>query len=191
MILSHVNLMKFETEPIIDFNMCIEFQVLDGLIEEDEDVVDTWYLLGWLNKLRADFEREPNNQIQNVDKGKDESSSFSKLPPQEDDVAEGYIGNARFYLKKAMSVHRKNPTDDSELVNMSKFYNRIGVIQRSFELVLTMSHIFFFQISHVQEILIEIGDASDEDQDIEDADDKNWEEYETDSENEENEMDQG
>merc|ERR1711997_427927 len=103
-------------------------KVLDGLIEEDEDVVDTWYLLGWLNKLRADFEREPNNQIQNVDKGKDESSSFSKLPPQEDDVAEGYIGNARFYLKKAMSVHRKNPTDDSELVNMSKFYNRIGVI---------------------------------------------------------------
>ena len=61
----------------------------------------------------------------------------------------------------------------------------------SFELFLTMSYIFYFQISHVQEILIEIGDASDEDQDIEDADDKNWEEYETDSENEENEMDQG
>ena len=63
----------------------------------------------------------------------------------------------------------------------------------SFALVLTMSYILFsyFQISHVQEILIEIGDASDEDQDIEDADDKNWEEYETDSENEENEMDQG
>ena len=99
------------------------------MIEEDEDVVDTWYLLGWLNKLRADFEREPNNQIQNVDKSKDESSSFSKLPPQEDDVAEGYIGNARFYLKKAMSVHRKNPTDDSELVNMSKYYNRIGIIK--------------------------------------------------------------
>ena len=165
---------------------------MDGLIEEDEDVVDTWYLLGWLNKLRADFEREPNNQIQNVDKSKDESSSFSKLPPQEDDVAEGYIGNARFYLKKAMSVHRKNPTDDSELVNMSKYYNRIGIIFfESFELFLTMSYIFYFQISHVQEILIEIGDASDEDQDIEDADDKNWEEYETDSENEENEMDQG
>ena len=164
---------------------------MDGLIEEDEDVVDTWYLLGWLNKLRADFEREPNNQIQNVDKSKEESSSFSKPPPQEDDVAEGYIGNARFYLKKAMSVHRKNPTDDSELVNMSKYYNGIGIIQRSFELVLTMSYIFYFQISHVQEILIEIGDASDEDQDIEDAEDKNWEEYETDSENEENEMDQG
>ena len=174
--------------------MCIEFQVLDGLIEEDEDVVDTWYLLGWLNKLRADFEREPNNQTKSIDKSKDESSSFSKLPPQEDDVAEGYIGNARFYLKKAMSVHRKNPTDDSELVNMSKYYNRIGIIQRSFEsfeLFLTMSYIFYFQISHVQEILIEIGDASDEEQDIEDADDKNWEEYETDSENEENEMDQG
>ena len=54
-----------------------------------------------------------------------------------------------------------------------------------------MSYIFNFQISHVQEILTEIGDASDEDQDIEDADDKNWEEYETDSENEENGMDQG
>ena len=61
----------------------------------------------------------------------------------------------------------------------------------SFELFLTMSYIFYFQISHVQEILIEIGDASDEEQDIEDADAKNWEEYETDSENEENEMDQG
>ena len=60
---------------------------MDGLIEEDEDVVDTWYLLGWLNKLRADFEREPNNQIQNIDKSKDQSSSFSKLPPEEDDVA--------------------------------------------------------------------------------------------------------
>ena len=54
-----------------------------------------------------------------------------------------------------------------------------------------MSYIFYFQISHVQEILIEIGDASDEDQDIEDVDSKNWEEYETDSENEENGMDQG
>ena len=112
--------------------MCIEFQVLDGLIEEDEDVVDTWYLLGWLNKLRADFEREPNNQVQNVDKSKEESSSVSKLPPQEDDVAEGYIGNARFYLKKAMSVHRKNPTDDSELVNISNYYNRMGVIFKIF-----------------------------------------------------------
>ena len=94
---------------------------MDGLIEEDEDVVDTWYLLGWLNKLRADFEREPNNQIQNIDKSKDQSSNISKVPPEEDDVAEGYIGNARFYLKKAVSVHRKNPTDDSDLVNISKY----------------------------------------------------------------------
>ena len=108
------------------------------MIEEDEDVVDTWYLLGWLNKLRADFEREPNNQVQNVDKSKEESSSFSKPPPQEDDVAEGYIGNARFYLKKAMSVHRKNPTDDSELVNISKYLARL----ESFELVTSQCPIY-------------------------------------------------
>ena len=118
---------------------------MDGLIEEDEDVVDTWYLLGWLNKLRADFEREPNNQTKSIDKSKDESSSLNKLPPKEDDVAEGYIGNARFYLKKAMSVHRKNPTDDSELVNMSKYYNKIGVrfwFYRTSSL--TMSYILYF-----------------------------------------------
>ena len=27
-------------------------QVLESLIEEDEEVVSTWYLLGWLNYLR-------------------------------------------------------------------------------------------------------------------------------------------
>uniref|UniRef100_A0A6B0VCZ5 Putative assembly chaperone of rpl4 isoform x1 n=1 Tax=Ixodes ricinus TaxID=34613 RepID=A0A6B0VCZ5_IXORI len=27
--------------------------VLDGLVEEDDEVVDVWYLLGWLNYLRA------------------------------------------------------------------------------------------------------------------------------------------
>ena len=31
-------------------------QVLDGLLEEDEEVVETWYLLGWVNRLRATFE---------------------------------------------------------------------------------------------------------------------------------------
>ena len=74
-------------------------KVLDGLIEEDEDVVDTWYLLGWLNKLRADLERE------NIKDNKD------------DDITEGYLGNARYYLNKSLKVQHKNPTDDTELVS--------------------------------------------------------------------------
>lgn len=62
-------------------------QVLDGLTEEDDEVVDPWYLLGWLNKLRADFEKD---QI--------------------------YTGNARYFLNKAKEVHAKNPTQDQEMV---------------------------------------------------------------------------
>ena len=80
-------------------------QVLDGLIEEDEDVVETWYLLGWLNKLRADFE-----------------ISAANGSPEEDarGTADGYKGNARFYLKKATQVHSKNPTDDDQLAEHIK-----------------------------------------------------------------------
>ncbi|XP_023326568.1 probable assembly chaperone of rpl4 [Eurytemora carolleeae] len=33
-------------------------KVLDGLIEEDEEVVSTWYLLGWLNYLRSQSESD-------------------------------------------------------------------------------------------------------------------------------------
>ena len=61
--------------------------VLDGLVEEDEEIVDAWYLLGWLNKLRTDAEK--------------------------DDV---YLGAARYYLGHAKEVHIKNPTKDKEMV---------------------------------------------------------------------------
>ena len=37
------------------------FQVLDGLLEEDDEVVETWYLLGWVNSLRATFESKADN----------------------------------------------------------------------------------------------------------------------------------
>jgi len=117
-------------------------KVLDGLIEEDEDVVDTWYLLGWLNKLRADFERE---NVKNKD----------------DDLAEGYLGNARYYLSKSLKVQHKTPTDDTEL------------------------------ISHIEEILKDIGKDVDEDDDKENEGEENWEDYETDSDDDINEMDQG
>ena len=62
--------------------------------------MDTWYLLGWLNKLRADFERSK------VTESKDE------------DISEGYLGNARYYLNKSMKVQHKTPTDDKELVSL-------------------------------------------------------------------------
>ena len=78
----------------------ISSQVLDGLIEEDEDVVDTWYLLGWLNKLRADFER-------------------TNATETKDDLYEGYLGNARYYLNKSLKVQHKTPSDDTELVSKS------------------------------------------------------------------------
>jgi hypothetical protein len=31
---------------------CARLQVLESLAEEDEEVVATWYLLGWMNFLR-------------------------------------------------------------------------------------------------------------------------------------------
>ena len=97
----------------------MKLQVLDGLIEEDEDVVDTWYLLGWLNKLRSDLERNPvhsnGNSLNNgsTDKNLQQSS--------DEDIIEGYLGNARFYLNKSMAVHKKHPTDDAELVSINTF----------------------------------------------------------------------
>ena len=49
--------------------------------------METWYLLGWLNRIRAMTEEES-----------------------------GYDGNVRFYLGKAKEVHRKNPTDDADML---------------------------------------------------------------------------
>jgi len=62
-------------------------QVLEGLVDEDDEVVETWYLLGWLNRIRSTTEDEA-----------------------------GYDGNVRFYLGKAKEVHKKNPTDDADMV---------------------------------------------------------------------------
>ena len=96
-------------------------QVLDGLIEEDEDVVDTWYLLGWLNKLRADFERDStaedtlnSSRLKNVSVSDQDKS---KSTDDGCDTAEGYLSNARFYLKKSKVVHKNHPTDDFEMVS--------------------------------------------------------------------------
>ena len=72
--------------------------MLNGLTEEDETVVDVWYLLGLTNKLRADFEAGEASG----DTGKE--------------AAEGYQGNARYYLKKALRVHAKHPVKDKEMV---------------------------------------------------------------------------
>ena len=51
--------------------------------------METWYLLGWLNRIRSTTEDEA-----------------------------GYDGNVRFYLGKAKEVHKKNPTDDADMVCM-------------------------------------------------------------------------
>ena len=51
--------------------------------------MDTWYLLGWLNRIRATTEDET-----------------------------GYDGNVRFYLARAKEVHKKSPTDDADMVNI-------------------------------------------------------------------------
>ena len=112
-------------------------QVLKGLIEEDELVVDTWYLLGLTNKLRADFEAT-----------NDEDGQSS---------GESHKSNARYYLKKALKVHSKSPTDDDSL------------------------------ISHVKELLEELGpgkeddDKSDEEEDWEDCGSEDDEEEAMDS----------
>ena len=72
--------------------------VLDGLTEEDDEIVDPWYLLGWLNKVRAESEKE--------------------------DV---YQGNARYFLTKAKEVHQKNPTKDKGMINHIKdLLNELG-----------------------------------------------------------------
>jgi len=72
--------------------------VLNGLIEEDDEIVDPWYLLGWLNKVRQDAEKE-----------------------------DLYVGNARFYLTKAKEVNVKNPTEDKEMINHIKdLLNELG-----------------------------------------------------------------
>ena len=73
-------------------------KVLNGLTAEDESVVDVWYLLGLTNKLRADFE---------AGEATDEEGKS---------VAEGYNGNARYYLKKALRVQAKNPSKDKQMV---------------------------------------------------------------------------
>jgi len=73
-------------------------QVLDGLTEEDDEVIDVWYLLGWLNKLRSENEAD-----------------------------ELYQGNARYYLTKAKEVHMKKPTKDKEMVNhIAELLNELG-----------------------------------------------------------------
>jgi hypothetical protein len=63
-------------------------EVLDGLVEEDDSVVEAWYLLGWLNRLRA---TAPNGDV-------------------------AFDGNARFYLQKARDVHKISPTDDQDMI---------------------------------------------------------------------------
>ena len=90
---------------------------MDGLIEEDEQVVDTWYLLGWLNKLRADLETETSNGLKKNAKHANNSKHKEQQNNGDEDIAEGYIGNARFYLNKSIAVHKKNPTDDDDLVS--------------------------------------------------------------------------
>lgn len=79
---------------------------MEGLLEEDDEIVETWYLLGWLNSLRAK------------------------------DGVSGYNSNARFYLDKAARVHKTNPTDDMQMVKHLLSINRQQCRSRRFCIVL-------------------------------------------------------
>ncbi len=70
--------------------VCFEVSIGDCFYfsEEDDTIVDSWYLLGWVNKLRAVQEKEEN-----------------------------YNGNARYYLNRAKEIHKKNPTKDVQMVD--------------------------------------------------------------------------
>jgi hypothetical protein len=46
---------------VLTSSIFVSIQVLDGLLEEDDEVVETWYLLGWVNSLRASFESKTDN----------------------------------------------------------------------------------------------------------------------------------
>ena len=73
--------------------------------------------MGWLNKLRADLERENLHSLKNGEDQKNGTNGEKHKDNGDEDTAEGYIGNARYYLNKSMSVHQKNPTDDDDLVS--------------------------------------------------------------------------
>lgn len=89
-------------------------KVLDGLLEEDDEVVETWYLLGWLNRLRATLEKSDG------EKNSENSESKIRLKPSEIDPesdCDGFNSNARYYLTQAQKVHTsKKPTDDEEMI---------------------------------------------------------------------------
>jgi len=82
-------------------------QVLEGMLEEDDQVVETWYLLGWLNWLRANDESSPE---------------------------EGYKGNARFYLSKAEKTNKSSPTDDQQLIeHITELLTELGPVEETSE----------------------------------------------------------
>ena len=65
------------------------------------------------------MEREQVHTVKNGAANKNEQTE--KQHAGEEDIAEGYMGNARYYLKKAKEVHQKTPTDDGELVSAKPF----------------------------------------------------------------------
>ncbi|XP_013403019.1 probable assembly chaperone of rpl4 [Lingula anatina] len=89
-------------------------EILEGLLDEDEDVIQVWYLLGWLNYLQG----------------------------------EDYKGNARYYLDKADKLSKKVSCSDKPM------------------------------LSHIQELLQELGPGEDEDEEEEGAE---MDDFESDS----------
>ena len=72
--------------------------VLESVTEEDDEMVEAWYLLGWLNKLRSEQEQE-----------------------------DLYIGNTRFYLIRAKEANVKKPIKDKEMVkHIEELLNDLG-----------------------------------------------------------------
>ncbi|XP_073533520.1 uncharacterized protein [Phyllobates terribilis] len=63
-------------------------EVLDGLLEEDDEVIQVWYLLGWVCYLQA----------------------------KESDKEEAFKDSARMYLRKAKKLYSKLKCDDSALL---------------------------------------------------------------------------
>ncbi|XP_053569991.1 uncharacterized protein LOC128660260 [Bombina bombina] len=79
-------------------------EILEGLLEEDDEVIQVWYLLGWVCYLQA------------------------KAPDEE----EAFKDSARTYLRKAKKLYNKLKCDDSELLeHVEQLLSELGIDEDS------------------------------------------------------------
>ncbi|KAM8966666.1 uncharacterized protein RCH25_025319 [Pelodytes ibericus] len=93
---SRITTAKLLTEAE-EFELAAE--ILEGLLEEDDEVIQVWYLLGWVCYLQA-------------------------KAPDEDDALKD---SARTYLRKAKKLYNKLKCDDSQLLeHVDQILNELG-----------------------------------------------------------------